>query len=92
MRWRTSGRQAPAFDARQMLANAVHFTNVGAAFQQGLVDGLFFGQAQAIGWQGEQSRAAARNEAQHQIVLRQTLGQRQNFFRRSQARRIGHGV
>jgi hypothetical protein len=37
-----------------MLSNAIHFTNVGAAFQQGLIDGLFFCQAQTICWQGEQ--------------------------------------
>ena len=92
LRRRTSSRQTAAFDARQMLSNAIHFTDVGATFEQGLIDGLFFCQAQTVRRQGQQSRTPARNEAQHQIILRQTLRERQNFFGSGQTCGIRHGV
>ena len=89
---RTSSGQTSAFDARQVFSDAIHFANVGAAFEQRLIDGLLFGQAQTLGGQRQQGGAATRYEAQNQIVLGQTLGQLQNFFGGCQTRRIGHRV
>ena len=73
-----------------MFSDAIHFANVGAAFEQRLIDGLLFGQAQTLGGQRQQGGAATRYEAQNQIVLGQTLGQLQNFFCGCQTRRIRH--
>ena len=84
--------QAPALDARQMLAHAVHLANAGAAVEQGLVHCLLVGQRHAFGRQGQQRRAAARDQAQHQIVRRQPLRQRQHALCRLHAGGVGHRV
>ena len=73
-----------------MFSHAVHLGNVGTAGQQCLVDALFFFQAQAIGRQGQQGRAAARNQAQHQVIFGQPLRQRQNALGCRQACGIGY--
>ncbi len=67
-RRRTGQRQAAALDRRQVLAHAVHLADRRAAFQQRLVDRLFLLQRDAVGRQRQQGRAAARNQAQHQVI------------------------
>ncbi len=74
-----------------MLAHAVHLANGGTAGQQFFVDALFFGQREAVGRQREQGRAAARDEADHHVIGREALGQRQHALGRLQACGIGHG-
>ena len=91
-RRRAGRRQAPALDAREVLAHAVHLANVRAAVEQGAVDALLVFQRHPVTRQGQQGRAPARDQAQHQVVLRQPLGQVQNALRRRQPGRIGHGV
>ena len=90
---RSAGRrQPPALDAREVLAHAVHLANGGTAGQQFFVDALLFGQREAIGRQREQGRAAARDEADHQVIGREPLGERQHALGRLQACGIRHGV
>ena len=90
---RRAGRsQAPALDAREVLAHAVHLADGGTAGQQGLVDALLIGQRQAFAGQREQRRAAARDQAQHQVAGAQPLGQRQHALGGGLAGGIGHGV
>ena len=68
---RRGGRgEASALDRREMLAHAIHLGNRRAALEQRLVDDLLFLQAHAFGRQGQQRRAAARNQRQHEIVSR----------------------
>ena len=84
--------QAPAFDAREVFANAVHLCNVGAAAQQGLVDALLVSQRQAIGRQREQRRAAARDQAQDQVVGIEALHHGQDALGSRQPGGVGHRV
>ena len=86
------GSQTTALDAREMLAHAVHLANRRAALQQRLVDALLLGQVNAFGGQRQQGGAAAGDQADHQIIGRQALGQRQNALGRSQTGRVRHGV
>ena len=90
--WRTRSGQAPALDAREVLAHTVHLGDVGAAVQQVAVDALLVLQAHPLRRQGQQRRAAARDQAQHQVVFRQPLGQGQDALRGGQACGVGHGV
>ena len=53
-RRRASQRQTTALDARQVLAHAIHLTNVSAGVQQRFVDALLVLQAQAVGGQRQQ--------------------------------------
>ncbi len=88
---RSAGQRQPAaFDGGQMLAHAIHFKNIGAAFQQGFVDGLLLFEGNAFGRQCQQGRAAAGNQAQHQIVCSQALDQFQHAGRRFAPRFIRH--
>ncbi len=92
LRGRAGRRELAALDARQVLAHAVHFADVGAGFQQLPVDALLVGQRQALGRQREQGRAAARDQAQHQIVGGQPPGQRQDALGRLQPGFVRHRV
>ena len=88
---RRAGRgQPPALDARQVLAHAVHLGDVGARVQQLLVDALLVFQSEAFGRQREQRRAAARDQAQHEVVLCQSMRHRQDALGRFQPGRIRH--
>ncbi len=66
-------RQPPALDGREVLTDDVHLADIGARGQQRLVDRLFLGQRDGARRQGQQRRAAARNQGNHQIVLGQAL-------------------
>ena len=89
---RTRSGQAPTLDAREVLAHTVHLGDVGAAVQQVAVDALLVLQAHPLRRQGQQRGAAARDQAQHQVVFRQPLGQGQDALRGGQACGIGHRV
>src|SRR3546814_15232621 len=54
------------------------------------IDRLLVLQRQPLGRQGQQRRAAAGDEAQHQIVLSQALDQLQDARRGVAAGRVGH--
>ncbi len=90
LRRRAGRRQPAALDARQVLAHAVHLADVGTGLQQLLVDALLVGQRQAFDGQGEQSRATAGNQAQHQIVRCQSAGQGKDALGRLHPGFIGH--
>ena len=92
LRRRAHGGQPTALDRGQMLAHAVHLVDGRAAAQQGLGDGLLVLQTQAVGGQRQQRRAAAGDQAQHQVVGTQPLGEPGDSLRRRQTRSIGHGV
>ena len=62
------GRQAPALDRREMAADGVHLGDVGAAPEQRGVDRLLVGERNALGRQRQQRRAAARDQAEHEVV------------------------
>ena len=62
----------------------------GARFEQLLVDALLVGQRQAFGRQREQRRAAAGDQAQHQVVGREALRQRQDALRPPQPGLVRH--
>ena len=85
-------RQPATLDAREVLAHVVHLANVGATGQQGAVDGLLVGQAQPVGRQGQQGRAAARDQTQHQVISGQSLGEVQHALGRGQAGSVRHRV
>ena len=75
-----------------MLADAIHFGDVGAAFQQRAVDRALVVERQARRRRGEQRRAAAGNEAQHEIVGGQALHAFENAQRRLFPRGVRHGM
>ena len=75
-----------------MFAHTVHLGNVGATLQQSLVDTLFVLQREPIRRQRQQRGAAARNQAQHQVVFSQALGQGHHAFGSGQTGGIGHRV
>jgi hypothetical protein len=58
--------------------------------EQRPVHGLLIGQRQSLGRQRQQRRSAARDEAQHEIILGQITDQREHPFGGSQTSRIGH--
>ena len=70
LRRRAGQRQAPAFDAREVLAHAIDLADMRPAAQQFFVDALLVGQAQSQRGQCQQRRGAARHQAQHQVVGR----------------------
>ena len=72
--------QAPAFDRGKVLAHAVHLRDVRARPQEQAVDLLLVREGKPRGGQGEQGRAAARDQAQHEVVRRQAAHQRQDAF------------
>jgi hypothetical protein len=75
-----------------VLAHAVHLADAGAAVEQLLVDALLVGQRQAFGRQHQQRRAAARDQAQHQVVGREALREREDALGGLLPGRVGHGV
>ena len=86
------GGEPAALDAREMLADAVHLVDRGARAQQRPVDALLVGERQAVGRQGEQGRAAARDQGQDQVVLAQAADQVEDARGRGAARLVGYGV
>ena len=88
----TRSGHAPALDGREVFAHRVHLADVGTTLQQLAVDLLLLFQRQAFTRQGQQGRAAPRDEAQHQVVGREPLRQLQDTLRSRQACRVGHGV
>ena len=70
-RRRAVGREPPALDRREVLAHAVHLVDGRAALEQRLVDGLLLLQRDAGRGQRQQRRAAAGDQAQHEIVGRE---------------------
>ncbi len=86
------GGEPSALDGREVLAHAVHFANGGTAHQQFAVDALFVGQAQPLGGQRQQRRAAAGDEADDEIIGGETAGERQHAPRGRFPCGVGHGV
>ena len=91
-RRRRRERQPAALDRREMLAHAVHFGDVGAALQQRAVDRALVVERQARRRRGEQRRAAAGNEAKHEIVGAQILDAFENAQRRLFPCGVRHGM
>ena len=52
----------------EMAADGVHLGDVGAALEQRGVDRLLAGEGNALGRQRQQRRAAARDQAEHEVV------------------------
>jgi hypothetical protein len=75
-----------------MAVLAVHLADRGAALKQGCVDGLLVGQRQAFSGRWHQGRAAAGDQAQHQIVFAQVAHHPCDAPGRHQPRFIGHRV
>ena len=65
------GGQPAALDGGQVAPHAIHLADGGAGSEQGAVQVLFVGQADAGQWQRQQRRAAAGNQAQHGVVCGQ---------------------
>ena len=84
------GRQPAALDRGEVATHTVHLVNARSRCQQGAAERLFVRQAQARRRQGQQGRAPARNQAQHQITGRQALNQLQHALRSLQAGLVRH--
>ena len=91
-RGRAGGGELAALDRRQVLAHAIHLGDPGAAGEQGSVHRLLLRQRKARCRQGQQGRAATRNQAEHEIVRPRRMRQRENALRRRKARRVRHGM
>ena len=76
----------------EMLAHAIHLANGRAAGEQRPVHRLLVRQRQPGGGKTEQRRAAARNQGNDQVVLRQVLDHAENTFRRLLASQVGDGM
>ena len=75
-----------------MLAHAIHFVDVGAAAQQGAVDRLLVAQCQSRRRKRQQGRAAARDEADDEVVARESLDHAENARGCALARGVGDRV
>ena len=82
--------ESTALDDRQMLANAIHFADVCAAAKQGRVDRLLVSQSHSVDRLGQQCRAAAGDQANHQIILAQSLDLLNQPASCVQTRLVGH--
>ena len=87
-----SGREAPALDGRKMAAHAVHLADARARLQQRAVDRLLVVERQVSQRGDEQRRAAAGNEAQHEIVAAESRHRIEHAPRGGDARGIRHRV
>ena len=85
-------RQTAAFDAGQVAAHHVHVADVSAAAQQGHVHGSQLRHRQTFGRQGDQGRATARHQGQHQIVRPHLSGHGEHLFGCIRSGLIGHRV
>ena len=90
LRRRAGARQPAALDRREMLPDAVHLVDRGAALQQRPVDRLLLVEAHALGGQGEQRRGAAGDQAEDEVVLAQAAGERADPCRGAAAGFVGH--
>ena len=79
---RGGDREAAALDRRQMLAHAIHLADMRAAAQQRAIDRLLVGERDVAGGQREQRRAAAGDEAEHEIVRPEALDEFEDRARR----------
>ena len=86
------GGKAAALDGGEMLADRVHLADVGAGGEERAVDRLLVGKGEAVGGQGEQRRAAAGDEAEHEIVRPGGSGEREDPARRVFAACVGDRV
>ncbi len=75
-----------------MLPHHVHFRDGGARFQQRLVHGLLVLERHAFGGKCQQRRAAAGNQAEHEVVLGQPLHHIEDASRRLAAGFVGDGM
>ena len=91
-RRRAVGREAPALDRREVLAHAVHLVDRRAALEQRLVDGLLLLERDAGCGQRQQRRAAARDQAQHEVVGGEPLRELRDALRGTPAGFVGHRV
>ena len=69
------GSEPAALDRREVLADHIHLADVGATGEKRPVDRLLVREREPLGRQGEQRRAATRDQAQDQIVRSGALGQ-----------------
>ena len=86
------GGEPPALDRGQVLAHAIHLGDVGAGFQQRLVDRLLVGQGQPFARDREQGGGAAGDQAEHEVVCGQALRHRQDAARGLLAGGVRHRV
>src|SRR4029079_12997356 len=87
---RGRGRESAALERGEMLAHAVHFPNRRAAGEQLPIDALLVLERQAGRRCCEQRRSTARDEAEDEIVLVETLDQFAHAQRRIAAIGVGH--
>ena len=83
-------RQPAALDGRQVPAHAIHLADRGARLEEHAIHRLLVVQSEAGGGQRQQGRAAARYQAQDEVVLAQILHGVEHALRRPQARGIGN--
>ena len=86
------GGEPAALDRREVLADHIHLADVGATGEECLVDRLLVRKRQALGRQGEQRRAATRNQAQDQVVRSGASGQLEDPPGGGLTRGVGHGM
>ena len=84
--------QPPALDGREVAAHAVHLADGRARLEQRAAQVLLVGQSQARRSQGQQRRATARDQAQHQVVLAHRGHQVEQALRGFFTGCIGHRV
>ena len=85
-------RQPAALDRGQMLADAVDLIDVGAAPEQRLVQGLLVVERDPRRRQGKQSRAAARYQAEREVVGAEALDEIEDPAGRVLPRGVGNGM
>jgi hypothetical protein len=84
------GGQPAALDRREVLSDAVHLVDRGAGPEQRLVDRLLVVEGEPRCRQGEQRRAAARDQGEHEVVGTEALDEVEDAPGRSLARGVGH--
>jgi hypothetical protein len=86
-----AGRGEPAaLDRREMAAHAVDLADARAAAQQLARERLLVCERERRQRQGQQRRSAAREQAEHEVVARQSLHQLQHALRGREPRFIRH--
>jgi hypothetical protein len=91
-RGRRSTRQAPALDRREVLPDAVHLGDVGAAGEQRAGDRLLVLERQSRRRQGQQRRAAARDQTEQQVFRREPPGPFEDALGGPAPGGVGHRV
>jgi len=87
-----AGSQPAALDGRKMPTHAVHLADGGAARQQRPAHGLFEIEGESRRRQRQQGRAAARYQAQHQVVFGEPSHLLEHALRGVHSGGIRHGM